>query len=995
MKRIYCLALLLISNSLLGQITFPSNGVADERPDVYQLVNSTIYISPDKKLENATLTVKDGKISSVTAGSSTQNGSIIIDMKGKFIYPSFIDIYGAYGLKKPKKEKNEPGPQFISNKNGAYAWNQSIRSEIEADKEFISNSTDAESLRKLGFGAISSHVQDGICRGTSVLVSLADENEHEIILKEKSAAHFSFKKGTSTQDYPGSLMGAIALLRQTYLDGKWYSTYGRQEEVNLSLEAFNSLASLPQIFEVRDHLTGFRADKVGDEYGIQYIIRGSGDEYQKVEAVKMTGASYILPLKFPEAPDVADPFLARAVSLKSLKHWETAPANPALLRNAGVNFCFTLDGLEDKKSFHKNVLKSIEYGLDKSDALRALTETPSKLLRVNDILGSLDNGKLANFIITDKELFEEGTKILENWVQGERYVIEAEESLDVNGDYDLKINNEVYALNVQGAPTETKFKIDINDSTEVKVTSTIKDGNVTLNFNPDAEKKNNIYRLGGWKQGEVLKGMAQMPNGTWTEWSADKVMRELEDDENNDDESDNESEDDDKDEELYGEVIYPFMAYGWTDKPSQESILIKNATVWTNESDGILEETDVLISAGKIRTIGKDLGSADRTIDGTGMHLSSGLIDEHSHICISRGVNEWTQASSAEVRIGDVVNSEDINIYRQLAGGVTTSQLLHGSANPIGGQSAIVKLRWGSTPEEMKYENADGFIKFALGENVKQSNWGENNTIRFPQTRMGVEQVFEDHFTRALEYEKAGAERRPDLELDALLEIIRKKRFITCHSYVQSEITMLMRVAEKYGFNVNTFTHILEGYKIADKMHEHGCHASTFSDWWQYKYEVIDAIPHNAAILTEMDVNTAINSDDAEMGRRLNQEASKSVKYGAMSEEEALKMVTLNPAKILHIDDRVGSIRAGKDADLVLWSGHPLSIYSKALYTFVDGRCYYDHEKDQEVRKEVQTERSRIIQKILDSGEAGSGKKKGGPSKKQLQYHCDTRLEDY
>jgi len=418
-------------------------------------------------------------------------------------------------------------------------------------------------------------------------------------------------------------------------------------------------------------------------------------------------------------------------------------------------------------------------------------------------------------------------------------------------------------------------------------------------------------------------------------------------------------------------------------------------TVWTNESDGILEESDVLISDGKIRGVGRNLGSADREIDGAGLHLSSGIIDEHSHICISRGVNEWTQASSAEVRIGDVINSEDINIYRQLSGGVTTSQLLHGSANPIGGQSAIVKLRWGSTPEEMKFENAKGFIKFALGENVKQSNWGENNTVRFPQTRMGVEQVFEDHFTRALEYEKAGIERRPDLELEAILEILREKRFITCHSYVQSEITMLMRIAEKYGFTVNTFTHILEGYKIADKMAAHGSHASTFSDWWQYKYEVIDAIPHNAAILNEMNVLTSINSDDAEMGRRLNQEAAKAVKYGAMSEEDAFKMVTLNPAKIMRIDDRVGSIKVGKDADIVIWSDNPLSIYAKALYTFVDGRCYFDHEQDAEMRKKVQIERSRIIQKALDEDAGGGSKKKSGPSKKQLQYHCDTILDDY
>jgi len=271
----------------------------------------------------------------------------------------------------------------------------------------------------------------------------------------------------------------------------------------------------------------------------------------------------------------------------------------------------------------------------------------------------------------------------------------------------------------------------------------------------------------------------------------------------------------------------------------------------------------------------------------------------------------------------DVVNSEDIDIYRQLAGGVTTAQLLHGSANCIGGQSAIIKLKWGEAPNKLLMPNMPPFIKFALGENVKQANWGDRQTVRFPQTRMGVEQVYEDYFTRAKEYglamqksnlplKKGGITTvapRKDLELDALLEILEGKRFITCHSYVQSEINMLMKVADKYGFKVNTFTHILEGYKVADKMKAHGVNASTFSDWWAYKFEVVEAIPHNGAILHEQGVVTAFNSDDAEMARRLNQEAAKAVLFGGVSEEEALKFVTLNPAKLLHLDGQSGSIQ--------------------------------------------------------------------------------------
>jgi imidazolonepropionase-like amidohydrolase len=355
--------------------------------------------------------------------------------------------------------------------------------------------------------------------------------------------------------------------------------------------------------------------------------------------------------------------------------------------------------------------------------------------------------------------------------------------------------------------------------------------------------------------------------------------------------------------------------------------------------------------------------------------VTSGIIDEHNHIAISEGVNEGAEAASAEVRIGDVVTSEDINIYRQLSGGVTAAQLLHGSADPIGGQSALIKFRWGYTPEKMKIEGADGFIKFALGENVKQSNWGDKFTVRYPQTRMGVEQTYVNYFTKAREYEnalKAKKNVRRDLMLDALVEILNKKRFITCHSYVQSEINMLMHVADSFGFKVNTFTHILEGYKVADKMKAHGVNASTFSDWWAYKYEVIDAIPYNANILNKMGINTAINSDDAEMARRLNQEAAKTVKYGGTSEEDAWKMVTLNPAKMLHLDSHMGSIKVGKDADIVIWSDNPLSIYARVENTFVDGICFYDAQKDAQKREYIRTERARLTQKILDDKKGGA-----------------------
>jgi imidazolonepropionase-like amidohydrolase len=412
----------------------------------------------------------------------------------------------------------------------------------------------------------------------------------------------------------------------------------------------------------------------------------------------------------------------------------------------------------------------------------------------------------------------------------------------------------------------------------------------------------------------------------------------------------------------------------------------------------VLQNTDILLKNGKIAAIGKNLSDASaRVIDGTNKHVTAGIIDEHSHIAAA-SINEGGQSVTSEVRIADNLNPDDINIYRQLSGGVTSSHILHGSANVIGGQTQLIKLRWGANDDELKFRNWPGQIKFALGENVKRSPAPLGNN-RYPDTRMGVEQVLFDAFTRAKDYKREWQEYnsakdkkgltppRRDLELDALVEILEDKRFITCHSYVQSEINMAMETANKLGYRYNTFTHILEGYKVADKMKAHGANASTFSDWWAYKMEVQDAIPYNAALMAKVGLNVAINSDDAEMARRLNQEAAKTIKYGGMTEEEALKMVTLNPAKMLKVDDRVGSLKIGKDADVVLWSDNPLSMYAKSLYTIVDGTIYFDRVKDEQMQKEVDAERNRLVKKLVGEKRSGTPVQPAVPSY-QIMHTC-------
>ena len=984
--------------------TYPRNGVYDQRPGLYAFTHATIQTDYQTRLTDATLVIQEGRIVAVgpTATVKIPAGAVVQDLAGKYVYPGLVDIFTSYGVpevKEPERRgRRGTGPQFDSQKPGAFDWNQAIHPEVNAAELFKINLEQAKAYRALGFGAVLTQQPDGLMRGTAALVSLnSDRKENEVLLLDRAANGLSFDKGTSTQDYPSSLMGSIALLRQSYLDAQWNQRNPRREQ-NLSLLALTQQKSLPAIFEVRDKNSALRADRVGDEAGVQYILKGRGDEYQRLPELKTTGATFVVTVNFPEAYQVEDVYDARRIALEDMQHWEQAPANAARLKQAGLPFCLTAADLKDKTKFWPNLRKAARYGLTEADIVQALTATPARLLRAEGEVGSLRPGLQANFLVCSRPLLAEDNVLLDNWVQGERYQLSTLPT-DYRGVYAFSLGQQPeQRLLIQGGkPEMPELRVVPAAGDTVRGTILVSTELATLVYNLADKTKNKpakpsndskqptnagSIRLSGYYAAETksFRGDGQLADGTPITWSARRL-----------DEASRQARRDTAKAPaplVLAPVTYPLGAYGLSAPPAQQVVLIKNATVWTSEKAGKLEATDVLLSGGKIQKIGKSLAApaGARTIDGTGKHLTPGIIDEHSHLAIAEGVNEGTQAVTSEVRIGDVIDPEDVGIYRDLAGGVVAAQLLHGSANPIGGQSALVKMRWGATGQEMKIANAPGFIKFALGENVKQSNWGELNISRFPQTRMGTEQVFVDAFTRAKQYEKdmqaysklsksqqakAEAPRR-DLELEALVEILHDTRHITCHSYVQSEINMLMGVADRMSFKVNTFTHILEGYKVADKMKAHGVNASTFSDWWAYKNEVRDAIPFNAAIMHRVGLNVAINSDDAEMSRRLNQEAAKSVKYGGVPETEALEFVTINPARMLHLDDHMGSIREGKDADVVLWNDNPLSIYAKAEYTFVDGREYFSLTKDQQLRQQRDQERQRLVQAMLAARKAGA-----------------------
>jgi imidazolonepropionase-like amidohydrolase len=974
-----------------AQGTFPQNGAFDERPGRYAFTNATIVVDSKTTITAGTMLIENGTIREVSKQVKIPAGTVVVDLKGKYIYPSLIDLDSDYGLPEVRRERAAGGrqtPQIESNKKGAFGWNQAVQPETDASLLFTPDAKKAEDLRKNGFGTVLIHAHDGIVRGNGALVTLTDEPANKALLNKKASAHFSFSKGSSSQTYPSSTMGVVALLRQNYYDADWYSK-AADKETNLSLEAFNQIKSLPSFFETNDKYSIMRADKVGDEFGIQYIIRGGGDEYQRIKEIKATKATLVLPLQFPDAYDVSDPWDADVISMSQLKHWELAPKNTSEVAKADIPFALTTSGLKNKTDFWKNLKMAIEYGLPKEKALEALTTLPASLIKAEGQIGSLKAGLLANFIITSGDLFGKDNVIYENWIQGKKFVLVAINAPDIRGTYSLSLNNQPTGkIQITGSPEKPEYKIVIQDSIKIIPKAILSNELLTLTYQ---NKPSGTIRLTGWLTGTGLAGEGVLPDGSVIPWTAvlsEKYQQIAV-----------------KDSTIAkpketGPVVYPFVGFGNEELPKSETVLVKNATVWTNEKEGILQNTDVIVQNGKINKIGKGLAApaGARTVDGTGKHLTSGIIDEHSHIALFT-INEGGQSSSAEVRMSDVINPDDINIYRQLAGGVTASHLLHGSANSIGGQSALIKLKWGASQSEMLLPEVKT-IKFALGENVKQSNWGDIVRTRFPQTRMGVEQVYFDHFIRAKEYSNSwkkynaaskkqpGIAPRRDIELDALAEILDNERFITCHSYVQSEINMLMHVADSLKFKINTFTHILEGYKLADGMAKRGIGGSTFADWWAYKMEVKEAIPYNAALMYHEGVTVAINSDDAEMARRLNQEAAKTVEYGGVPEEEAWKMVTLNPAKLLHVDHRMGSIKAGKDADLVLWNAHPLSVYARPEFTMVEGTVYFDRKKDEEKQKSMAVERERLIQKML--GDKSEGKPTQKPQATQPRmWHCE------
>lgn len=973
--------------------TVPPPGLREGTTSAHAFTGVRVVVAPGKTLDRATLVVRDGLVVAVGADVEPPADARVWKLDGQTIYPGFIDTYSELSA-----EASRLGP---SDKHGAAYWNTHVLPQTSADALYALDAETNKRLRGQGITARLVAPSVGVIKGTSALVSTGDEAGSRTILKSQVALHLMLTPAQRALDnYPMSPMGAMALVRQALCDARWYADAWKCFESQSGMtrpERNDALAALqpfvtgkaPVMFQTTDELYFLRAKQLADEFGLQAIVRGSGREYRRLDAIKQTGVPVVLPLNFPKPPRVLTPESAMSVPLERLMHWDIAPENPARLDAAGVKIAFMSHGLSDTSGFLAGVRKAVERGLNRDSALRALTVTPAELFGVGERLGSLETGKQANFIVCDGDIFNDKTTVCETWIDGRCYEVETPQLVEVRGTWELQLSKadggtETLTIELEGEPAKPTGKIKRGDRESSFMRAVLEASQFSGHFPAEPLGWQGIVQLSATVSSSeppvdvepAWTGFVSWSDGSKSTIRARRTAAYKATEEK--------SEAGPPQSALFA-VNYPLGAYGVVGPPEQpKAVAFQHATIWTSGPAGVLNDATLLVTEGKIAAVGADVSVPEgaAVVDLAGKHLTPGIIDCHSHVATDGGINEQAQTITAEARIGDFIDQNDIQIYRQLAGGVTTSNILHGSANTIGGQNQVIKLRWGALAGEMKFANAPPGIKFALGENVKQSNWGDQFKSRYPQTRMGVEQLVRDAFRAAGDYRRrqqewkerpSGLPPRTELELEAIAEVLEGKRLVHCHSYRQDEVLAFLRACEDFGVKVGTLQHILEGYKLADVIARHGAGASSFSDWWAFKFEVYDAIAYNGALMHQAGVVVSFNSDDPELARRLNLEAAKAVRYGQVPPPEALKFVTLNPALQLGIDKWVGSLEPGKDADFVVWSGPPLSSYSRCEQTWIDGRRYFDRDDDAKRREEAARMAAALVQRVLASGEEPEG----------------------
>ncbi len=966
------LALLLctLAASTSAQDYLPP-GHRPEPHGVWALVGAKVVLRPGTVLEGAVIVIRDGQIEAVGTDIAPPPDATVRRLDGCVVYAGLIDAYvmarkppagpppdeesspRAHGIRfkgvtGEEQDPGQPGPGYEL---------EAITPERRIADTYVPDAKLLESLRELGFAAANMVPATGVLRGTGAFVVLSDVDPVHAVLRADVFQHASFDPGARGKEedrtYPASVMGAIAALRQTGFDTQHQelelAAAGRDPVARRRVPADPALLALaPALrrearvaFETAGILQVDQAAHVARELGLDFLLVASGQEWRRPDLVRAAGVPLLVPLKFPELPKLPEDADWDQVSLDQLRAWDWAPENPAILRGLGLEIALTTHGLDDRKDFRKNLKLAIARGLSETDALAALTVIPAALCGVDRRLGTIEAGKIANLTIVEGAgYFDPEAPVREVWIDGR--------VLPVNPGRKPEKKEKPAEAGAE-KPPEAGGKAPEAGAAEPALTAS------------DVPRRDP-------PGGDVARTGDPGPAGPEPTAAAARKLRE--------------SRTARSPQEGRGPLLAP------------PAVLVQGATIWTCGPMGTLEGADLLCVGGRVAAVGRDLALPDDApagivvIDGRGLHVTPGLIDCHSHAMVVGDVNEGTIPSSAMVRIQDVVNSETENIHRQLAGGLTACNLLHGSANPIGGQNCVIKLREGATPDGLEFAGAPPGIKFALGENVKQANWGEKFVTRFPQSRMGVRTFFANRFEAARQYLEAWAgweharaaspdaapvPPRRDLELEALGEVLRGERRIHCHSYRADEILMLIRLMDSLGVRIGTFQHVLEGYKVADEIAAHGAGGSCFTDWWAYKLEVYDAIPYAGSLMHARGVTVSFNSDSAELARRLNLEAAKAVKYGGTPEPEALCFVTLHPARQLGIDARVGSLEPGKDADFAIWSRSPLDAATLCRQTWIDGKQYFDLARVPERAEARRLEREALLEKARKVVKGGGG----------------------
>ena len=964
--------------------TQPVQGMRDNGTGYHALVGARVVTGPGQVIDDATIVIRDGLVQAVGRGMEAPAGARVWDLEGLTVYPGFIDAHADLEMD-AVPEGGDIGPTH---------WNPQVRAWFSTTRNLADDEDRRAALRSQGFGTALAVPKEGIFRGTASVVNLGDEGVRERVLRPDVAQAMGFQRSFELGgSYPNSAMGTIALMKQTLMDAEWYmrawAAYESSGRAFLPPETSEALAALedvvqgnqPVVFETGSEEDYLRAHSLASEFGLTPWFRGNGLEYRLIDVLRGRSDPLVVPLDFPDAPDVGHPAAALDASVSDLRHWYLAPTNPAQLADAGVRFAITSDGLSSLNEFLPNLRIAVARGLATDDALAALTTTPASWLGIDRTHGTIAEGKVANLIVSEGDLFTEEATVRDVWVQGRVYGVTRPAQIDPRGTWQIASDDEWgfdAALVLEGPLNRLRGYLDIASTgpelpggarVDLESASAVAEtGRIQARFNGEVLGYQGMALLSGSVRGDEFYGWTSLPNGADPSFrgtrtgdfegpSRGTVAMDVP--------------------EIDLPFIRPMMDYGRTSIPEQPAaVVVRNATVWTQGAQGMLEGADLLVRAGTVEAVGVDLDAPRGAveIDAAGKHVTPGMIDPHIHSGVS-AVNESGFAIVPEVRMGDVVTHNNIWMYRQVAGGLTTAHIKHGSANPIGGENVFVKMRWGSLPDDLKLENAPRTVKFALGENPKRRQG------RYPDTRMGTQEIIRDHFMAARDYEREwqrweetgeGLPPRRDLRMEAILDILDQELLISSHGYRADEFLALVRLAEEFGFRVQTLQHGVEAYKIAPELAESGVAAVVWSDWGAFKLEAYDATVYNARILIEAGVVTSLHSDNSEIASRMNWEAGKLLRTG-LTPEQALSTVTNQAAEAIAIHDQVGSLEPGKDGDFVIWSGDPLSQFTRAEQTWIDGRRYFSLEEDAAMREQIAQERTQLIQAIL-SIEGGGGR---------------------